>query len=152
MEKIKSSIGVVTASESELNNLFKEILDGIRDDLIESQQNVDMYLAAIENETGGKELYGPLYNDALKIKNLTRERQLKFLNMLKDRVGKKEQMNFLSGKKDENDIMLDHSEINKILSDLNKKPTTSNIQQLKEVEEDGELDYEDMDDDHDFNQ
>jgi len=152
MEKVKTNIGVITASENELNNLFKETLDGIRDDLLESQQNVDMYLSAIETETGGKELYGSLYNDALKIKNLTRERQLKFLNMFKDRVGKKEQLNLLSGKKDENEILLDHSEINKILKDLNKPPEIQKPIISPSLLNDEEFDYEDMDDDHDFNQ
>lgn len=89
----------IIGNESELNLLFKELLDGVRDDIEETQRNVSLYYDAIQVE-GGKELYGTIYNEALKIKGSARDRQLKFLNMFKERVSKKEAM--LVAKKEEN--------------------------------------------------
>lgn len=122
-EKIPTSkianLGALTASEQELNRLFKEILDGVRDDIIESQQNVEMYFEAITNETGGKELYGTLYNEALKIKGSSRDRQLKFLNMFKDRVSVKEKLALVDqAKKDIEAGTFSHSEMNKFIEDF----------------------------------
>lgn len=102
----------ITGNESELNNLFKEVLDGLRDDLLESQENVDMYLDSIKNDPGGKELYGSLYNDSLKIKGMSRDRQLKFLNMFKDRVSKKEMMSIAKKETTGNEFALDHGNLN----------------------------------------
>lgn len=82
----------IKGTEEELHDLFKETLDGLRDDLQETDENVQVYLNAILNDPGGKELYGSLYNDALKIKGQARDRTLKFLALYKDRVSKKEEM------------------------------------------------------------
>src|SRR4051812_40132033 len=109
--EVKKIIGGIVAEEPELNKLFQEVLSGIRDDINEAQQNVEMYLDAIINSTGGKELYGNLYNDALKIKGQARDKQLKFIDMFKDRVTKKEIIN--ANVKKESDAPFDHSQLNK---------------------------------------
>lgn len=156
-KKTTSRIGAITASEVELNNLFKETLDGVRDDLNESQENVDMYLTAIVDQpSGGKELWGTLYNDALKIKGNARERQLKFLNMFKDRVAKKEEMSLRQeqGKKTESGE-ISHAEMNKFLQELKDESaaTTTNIPKIdllrKQEEEEDELDLDFEDEEND---
>lgn len=112
----KKIIGGIVANEPELNQLFQEVLSGIRDDINEAQQNVEMYMDAILNATGGKDVYGQLYNEALKIKGQARDKQLKFIDMFKDRVTKKEIIN--SNVKKEPDAPFDHSELNKVLDEL----------------------------------
>lgn len=88
----------VDVDEQELNSLIKELLDGCRDDLSESEANMQIYLEEILASKDGKQLYGPLYNDALKIKGQARDRQLKLLNMFKDRVTTKERIDMETGK------------------------------------------------------
>lgn len=116
----KKIVSGIVANESELNQLFQESLSGLRDDLNEAQSNVDMYFEAINNlsTTGGKEMYGTLYNDALKIKGQARDRQLKFIDMFKDRVTKKEIIN--ANVKKDNEIQYDHSQLNKMIDEVNQ--------------------------------
>lgn len=86
----------IKVEESQLNSLFKEILDGVRDDINEAQSNCERLLAKIQDPavTAGLELYGTSYNDALKVKGSARDRQLKFLGLFKDRVSTKEKNDF----------------------------------------------------------
>jgi hypothetical protein len=153
----KKIIGGIVADEPELNALFQEALSGIRDDINEAQQNVELYLDAILNSTGGKEMYGPLYNDALKIKGSARDKQLKFLDMFKDRVTKKEIIN--ANVKKESDAPFDHSELNKVLEEMSQgrkyesvKPIiTQPIKKIDIVREDiAELDEDVYDEDTDI--
>lgn len=116
--EVKKNIGGIVADEPELNKLFQEVLSGIRDDINEAQQNVEMYLDAILNSAGGKEMYGNLYNESLKIKGQARDKQLKFIDMFKDRVTKKEVIN--ANVKKENDAPFDHSQLNKMIDEVNK--------------------------------
>jgi len=88
----------VDVDEVELNSLIKELLDGCRDDLSEAESNMQIYLEEIQSNKDGKQLYGVLYNDALKIKGSARDRQLKLLNMFKDRVTTKERIDIETGK------------------------------------------------------
>jgi len=88
----------VDVDEVELNSLIKELLDGCRDDLSEAEANMQVYLEEIQSSKDGKQLYGVLYNDALKIKGSARDRQLKLLNMFKDRVTTKERIDIETGK------------------------------------------------------
>lgn len=137
----RKKIAVLTASEAELNDLFKETLDSVRDDIVEAQENADMYLDAInEIKTGGKELYGTLYNEALKIKGLAQERRLKFLNMFKDRVTKKEQIDLASsGIKQE--VEINHQELNKLLQEIKVSSKINLVKnELEIVDEDNEED------------
>ena len=73
-----------------LLEFFQEVYNGIQMDTIESEENVKMYKKAIVEETGGKEMYGSSYNDALKIKGQVRDRGIKLLTLLKDRVQNRE--------------------------------------------------------------
>lgn len=139
MAESKKIIGAIVVSEIELNKLFKEALDGIRDDLNEAQENADAYLESILNTTGGRELWGTPYNDALKIKGQARDRQLKMIDMFKDRVTKKEQIE--STTKKESDMSFDHSELNKVLDELAQGKKYENVnpsidlQKINKIEE-----------------
>ena len=115
-ENKKISTTGIVADEQQLNTLFHEALSGIRDDLNEAQQNVDLYLDSILNTSGGKDVYGDLYNKALAIKGQARDKQLKFLDMFKDRVTKKEIIS--ANVKKESDVPFDHSELNKIVDQI----------------------------------
>lgn len=108
----------IKGNEDELNSLFKETLDGLRDDLNEADENVQLYLQAILNDPGGKELYGSLYNDALKIKGSSRDRFLKFLSLIKDRVGKKEDMALKTKETTGSEFAVDHAELNDLVSKI----------------------------------
>ena len=139
----------IIGAESELNSLFKKILDGLDSDLIEADENVQLYLTAVTSETGGKEMYGTLYNDALKIKGSARDRQLKFLNMFKDRVSKKEQMQILkkedgSGK---DSFRFDRNSLNETLKDFQVQPDFLKPVIKKNVEkiEDDDEEYDEDD-------
>lgn len=162
--EIKKIIGGIVADEPELNKLFQEVLSGIRDDINEAQQNVEMYLDAIHNSAGGKEMYGNLYNESLKIKGQARDKQLKFIDMFKDRVTKKEIIN--ANVKKESDAPFDHSQLNKMIDEVNKgkkfetiKPVIEPILKQQplidhelddvEVDEDFINDVEDEEDEYD---
>ena len=88
----------VSATETNLNSLFFEILQGCRDDLNEADKNVLNISLNLENSDRGVETYGPIYNESLKIKGDARDRQIKFLAIFKDRVTKKEQFEVVSKK------------------------------------------------------
>lgn len=112
---------IVTGSEEELNKLFVEVLDGVRDDILEAETNVSNYLELL-GMTAGIEAYGISYNEALKIKGSARDRQLKFLNMFKDRVSKKEQMKLTeeANKKESlTGVIFNHSDLNKMIEEAN---------------------------------
>lgn len=111
----------IQGSESELNLLFQEILTGCREDLSEANKNVELYLDELYNESKGgdrKILYGPIYNEALKLKGDARDRQLKFLNMFKDRVTKKEILQSNKKEKDPNSDFPDISKLNTWVDDM----------------------------------
>lgn len=138
----------IKGEESELNLLFKETLDGLRDDLIETDENVQLYLEAIRNDPGGKELYGSLYNDSLKIKGSARDRFLKFLALIKDRVSKKEDLEFKKKENEGDGFGFDHhSSLNEIVQNIkvskneNIKPDITPLNTEEEEEE--EEDYDD---------
>lgn len=93
----------LTGSEQELNKLFKELLDGCRDDLEEAKINVEQFLEeVVSNGSMGKERFGNFYNDALRIKGDARDRQLKLLNMFKDRVSTKEKIELTKAEQNDN--------------------------------------------------
>lgn len=146
--QIKKSNTIIEAEESELNKLFKEVLDGIRDDLNEAQQNVESYYDSIVSATGGKEMWGESYHKALMIKGDARARQLKFIEMFKDRVTKKEFI--LAGKKKEAEGTFDHAELNKAIEELNEGKKFENIKPIIDLkasvennDEEEDLDFSD---------
>jgi hypothetical protein len=122
MAQDKRHTGII-GNEQELNGLFKELLDGIRDDIEEANLNVQMYLDAIQHDPGGKELYGSLYNEALKIKGSTRERQLKFVTVFGGRVGKKEDNAIKTKENTGSEFAWDHGQLNDFVSELKEKAT-----------------------------
>lgn len=77
-------------NDERLNELFDDIIDGLKEDLAEATQNVELYKGEIINTQTGKELYGNLYNDALRIKGQARDRVLKAVNLIKERIKVKE--------------------------------------------------------------
>ena len=114
-------IATINANDGELNLLFRELLEGCRDDLEEARLTVSMYLDEIEKfkKDGGIERFGSGYNDALKIKGQARDRQLKLINIFKDRVSTKEKINLT--KKDESiGGMPDIAEMNKVIEEMQK--------------------------------
>lgn len=141
-EEINRSID---PTELHLNKLFKEVLDGLRDDIYESQQNVDMYAESIAVE-GGKDLYGSLYNDALRIKGSARDRQLKFLNTFKERVATKEQIDLKKElKQQEKQAGTGNNgpsiaDMNKVIEEMSKSGKLANIElNFDEEDEDDDL-------------
>jgi hypothetical protein len=135
----------IVADEHQLNSLFQEALSGVRDDINEAQQNIELYMDAILHSDGGKEMYGTLYNDALKIKGQARDKQLKFLDMFKDRVTKKEILQ--NNTKKESEVPFDHMELNRLVDDINQGKKMEAIRPIVEAkkeefyrsEEDNEL-------------
>lgn len=122
-------IRTIDATESALNDLFKEVLDGLRDDILEAQTNVDMYQKAINVSVDGKDMYGPMLNAALSVKGSARDRQLKFLGHFKDRVTKKESVELAKELKSavNREIGVDHAGMNKILEEMKASGELNNI-------------------------
>lgn len=117
-------VRTIDPNEFFLNGLFKECLDGIRDDLIEAQNNSDLYYEKIQLDAQmGPELWANHYNQALTIKGSARDRQLKFLNMFKERVTKKESIKVLEDAKNKNPsgASFNHTEFNNMMEQLEKK-------------------------------
>lgn len=147
----------IKGTEEELHSLFRETLDGLRDDLIETDENVQLYFDAILNDSGGKELYGSLYNDALKIKGSARDRTLKFLALYKDRVNKKEDMALKANEKTGSEFAIDHSDLNELVGKIKLsagedvkpyiKPLKINPTRNINIEENGTDEWDDDSDD-----
>jgi hypothetical protein len=106
-------------TEDTLNVLFKELVDGCRDDLSEAQVNVDLYFNEITAPgTDGKAMYGSLYNDSLKIKGSVRTRQLQLLSLFKERVTTKEKVELDANKGKTNKDSLSPERMNDLLNDM----------------------------------
>ncbi len=114
-------VRTIQTNEQQLNDLFKEVLDGLRDDIIEAQDNVRQYQDAIANNPNqGIDMYGPSLNSALSVKGSARDRQLKFLNTFKDRVTKKEAVELSKELKNaqQNSGVYDHAAMNKLMEEM----------------------------------
>jgi len=145
---VKSALAI-DPNEGELNSLFKEVLDGLRDDLIEAQQNADLYYEDILNSAQGREMFGNAYNDALKIKQSARDKTLKFLGLFKERVGKKEDVE-LKQKQTATGAspIISHDAMNKMLEEMKQSGGLSNIDLTQISFDDDEYDEgEDGEDD-----
>ena len=77
--------------------LMEDTLNSIEEDIEEATQNIALYKTEIVNNPLGKESFGHLMNEALKIKGLTRDRMLKIVNIVKDRVKMKEILSSTKG-------------------------------------------------------
>jgi len=70
-------------------------------DVEEADANVKAYKDKIDdNPQMGLDLYGSFLNDSLKIKGQSRERVIKLLNVVKDRVKSKEMLQLSKGVED----------------------------------------------------
>lgn len=110
----------ISAGEDQLNNLFKEVLDGLRDDIEEAKDNVLQYIERIEKDPQSIDLYGSLLNQALSVKGSVRDKQLKFLNTFKDRVTKKEAIELAKGESKQGGMNIDITAMNKEIENLIK--------------------------------
>ena len=123
-------IRTIDPNDKQLNDLFKELLDGLRDDMAEANENVLMYQKSIEEDDMGKEMWGQLLNAALTIKGSARDKQLKFLNMFKERVTRKEQVKIAEeAKKAEANPTagVTVSDMNKMLEEMQKNGELDNL-------------------------
>lgn len=83
--------------DSSFNLLMQTLLGDLTKDLEEAERNVKRYEDLLIGENGETNemsvaMYGSLLNDALKIKASVRDKIIKMLGNLKDRVRTKEQM------------------------------------------------------------
>jgi len=65
------------------------MLNDLIEDVDETKENVQFYKTLV-NKQYGPEAYGELFNEALKIKGAARDRMLKILTLIRDRVKAKE--------------------------------------------------------------
>ncbi len=80
----------VKVSDDGLEELINDLYNSCLDDVEEANLNVNLYKTEVLNNTLGKESYGTLLSDALKIKGAARDRIIKVVNLVKDRVKSKE--------------------------------------------------------------
>ncbi len=127
-QKIVPKNKTIDPNESELNALFREVIDGLRDDLAETQAQADMYFVEITNRTDGKDVYGPAYDAALKTKGQARDRMLKFVGLFKERVTKKEDVKLKQESTQATTTQaIDHEGMNRMLEDMTKNGQLANI-------------------------
>lgn len=86
MEEIKPD-------DSSFNLLLQTVLGDLYKDLAEAEKNVRRYDELLSDSSNEMNIamYGPLLNDSLKIKAGVRDKIIKILGNLKDRVRTKEQ-------------------------------------------------------------
>ena len=84
----------IKPDDTALTRLMNSVLSSLYDDLAEAEINVGRYKELLEDPKTYEmniSMYGPLLNDALKIKAAVRDKIIKMLSTLKDRVRVKEQ-------------------------------------------------------------
>jgi len=95
-------INNITPSDETFTSLFRETLAGLYEDLREAETNCKRYEKMLEDNSTldlNLSVYGPLLNDSLKIKAAVKDKIIKVLANLKDRVRTKEQQR-ADGKQD----------------------------------------------------
>ena len=120
----------IDTNEEVLNKLFKEVLDGLRDDITEAQMNVQQYQDLVAKDPDiSLSMYGPTLNQALTVKGAARDRCLKFLNTFKDRVTKKEATELAKELKNQNTTNsgMDHNEMNRLIEEMKLNGELNNI-------------------------
>jgi hypothetical protein len=70
--------------------LIVEALDDVEKDMVDVDANIGVYKNLISSGSFGVEQYGEFYNEALKLKGSLRDRVLKILTLMKDRIKTKE--------------------------------------------------------------
>ena len=75
--------------DASLEKLIIQSLEDVKQDMKDVEINIDLYKTAMTG-TFALEQYGELYNEALKLKGSLRDRVLKILALMKDRIKTKE--------------------------------------------------------------
>jgi hypothetical protein len=96
----------IEVSGSGLEMLLNRILKACEDDIAETEQNIAFYKSEVINNPLGKEQWGSMLGDALKIKGQARDRYIKCVNLFKDRVKMKEIMEKAQGNEDSPESLL----------------------------------------------
>jgi len=158
MEKPKKGLN---ATDDILSSLFLELYEGTSNDLLESQKNVDAIQTLMDKDnTNGRQIYGEMFNNSLKIKGDARDKQLKLLNMFKERVNTKEKLELV--KKDKNESLgplMDPGDMIKMIEEAEEslkidekvvitsepidQPVNTQIQKIEDEED--ELEEDDFD-------
>lgn len=81
-------------TDKDLEKLLRQALDETKNDLTEADEHAGQVLDKINDDKNraGLEMYAHIYQEALKVKGSARERYLKVINMIKDRLRIKETM------------------------------------------------------------
>lgn len=81
-------------TDKDLEKLLRQALDETKNDLTEADEHAGQVLDKINDDKNraGLEMYAHIYQEALKVKGSARERHLKVINMIKDRLRIKETM------------------------------------------------------------
>lgn len=77
-------------SENTLEDLLKLVLKGCDEDIKEANENIALYLEEIGKNPLAKEMFGSLLNDSIKIKGQARDRFMKAVTMIANRIKTKE--------------------------------------------------------------
>ena len=96
MKLNKKTFKNIKPDDSSYNLLLQSLLGDLLKDLAEAEANVKRYeslLTDTKNNEMNLSMYGPLLNEALKIKAAVRDKIIKILSNLKDRVKTKETQN-----------------------------------------------------------
>lgn len=80
----------IKIDDANFEQLIVQALNDVEIDMKEVDANIDLYKVAVSSGTFGLEQYGELYNEALKLKGTLRDRFLKILTLMKDRIKTKE--------------------------------------------------------------
>lgn len=118
------NINDIKPDDENFTMLLKMTLNGLYDDLKEAEKNCKRYEDMLSsNDTNAEmnlSIYGPLLNDSLKIKAAVKDKIIKVLGNLKDRVRTKEQQK-ADGKVDAEMTEQDYAEILEKLNDKMKE-------------------------------
>lgn len=75
---------------SGLEELLQKAIDAAAADVVEAQKHVDEVAKLIEGDSTKLPRYSIMYQEALKVKGIARDRHIKLVRMIQDRVRLKE--------------------------------------------------------------
>lgn len=76
--------------DDSIEEFYKKLFEELKRDFEEAEQNASYYLGN-DGRLTQKEINGSTYNDALRLKGTVRERQMKLLTMMNNRLKFKEE-------------------------------------------------------------
>lgn len=117
------AIDKIIPDDENFTKLLQQTLNGLYEDLKEAENNCKRYEAMLTNPATADmnlALYGPLLNDSLKIKATVKDKIIKILGTLKDRVRVKEQQK-ADGHTDTEITEADYAEMLKKINEVEKK-------------------------------